>query len=313
MSGFHKNLINDGWYSEIEAMWPGQKMSLQIAKNAAGEPDIIFEGRSDFQDVIVFQSETYGRVLCLDGVIQLTERDEHAYQEMIVHLPMFSHAQPKRVLIVGGGDGGVLREIIKHDCVETVDMCEIDPMVCEVSKKYFTETMATAFNDPRLNLVHDDAAKFLKQGDLVKYDVIIVDSSDPVGPAETLFAPEFYNSMKDALNPNGVICCQGECMWLHLDLIEGVLSSCCQMFPTVEYAYTTIPTYPSGQIGFFLLSSNEKAGACINAERVPSPEMQESLKYYSAQIHPVSFVLPEFASRAVDRARVQAGRASRRS
>lgn len=313
MSGFHKKLISeDGWYSEIEAMWPGQKMSLKIAKNEAGENDILFEGRSDFQDILVFQSETYGRVLCLDGVIQLTERDEHAYQEMIVHLPMFSHAQPKRVLIVGGGDGGVLREIVKHDCVEQIDMCEIDSMVCDISKQYFTNTMATAFDDPRLNLVHDDAAKFLIKDDLVKYDIIIVDSSDPVGPAETLFSSSFYESMKNALNPNGVVCCQGECIWLHLDLIESVLSSCCSMFPTVEYAYTTIPTYPSGQIGFFLMSSNDSPNACITPLRTPTTQMQEKLNYYSSTIHPISFVLPEFASRAVDRARVKAGRESRR-
>eukprot|EP00965_Chrysotila_dentata_P249479 6208916-Pleurochrysis_carterae.AAC.4 len=130
-------------------------MSLQVEK-------ILFEGRSDFQDVLVFQSSTYGRVLVLDGVIQLTERDEYAYQEMITHLPMHAHPDPQSVLIVGGGDGGVLREVCRHAGVQRVTMCEIDPMVCEVAKKFFATSTATAFDDPRVTLVHQDAAQFVK-------------------------------------------------------------------------------------------------------------------------------------------------------
>jgi len=107
------------WFAETEAMWPGQKLCLEV-------DEVVFNGKSKFQDIIVFKSKTYGMVLILDGVIQLTERDEFAYQEMITHIPMFAHGKPKRVLIIGGGDGGVLREVVKHDCVETIHMCEID-------------------------------------------------------------------------------------------------------------------------------------------------------------------------------------------
>ncbi|RLN91172.1 hypothetical protein BBJ28_00012037, partial [Nothophytophthora sp. Chile5] len=237
------------WFSETEAMWPGQKFSLEMET-------VLFQGKSDFQDVLVFKSATYGHVLVLDGVIQLTERDEFAYQEMIAHLPLFAHAQPKRVLIVGGGDGGVLREVTKHACVEKVVMCEIDPMVCDVSKKYFGETMATAFEDPRLTLIHADAAVYLREN-TEKFDVMIVDSSDPVGPAEVLYRAEFYQSMKDSLAPNGIVCTQGECLWLHLDLIVDVMTRCQSIFPTINYSYTTIPTYPSGQIGFIMCSLDE--------------------------------------------------------
>ena len=162
---------------------------------------------------------------------------------MITHLPMFSHARPRDVLIVGGGDGGVLREVVRHDCVESIDMCEIDDEVVEVAKKYFPTTMATSFEDPRLTLIHDDAAKFLTAEDHKLYDVIIVDSSDPVGPAETLFKPEFYEAMAAALKPNGIICTQGECMWLHLELISKVLTSCCDMFSAVECEWP-IPSRP---------------------------------------------------------------------
>uniref|UniRef100_A0AAV1UIJ6 PABS domain-containing protein n=1 Tax=Peronospora matthiolae TaxID=2874970 RepID=A0AAV1UIJ6_9STRA len=280
------------WFSETEAMWPGQKFSLEI-------DHVLFQGKSDFQDVLVFQSATYGNVLVLDGVIQLTERDEFAYQEMITHLPLFAHNQPKRVLIVGGGDGGVLREVTKHDCVQEIVMCEIDSMVCDVSKKFFKHTVATAFDDPRVTLLHADAAVYLKEHTSDKFDVVIVDSSDPVGPAEVLYRAEFYESMKQCLSPDGVICTQGECLWLHLDLIADVMQRCRALFPSVNYSYTTIPTYPSGQIGFIMCSLDESEGVLVKPKRTPDDKMEQTLRYYNAKIHEASFVLPNFAERKI--------------
>ena len=137
--------IENDWFFEKEVMWPGQKFGLKVEK-------VLFEAKSEFQDVLVFESSSYGRVLVLDGVIQLTERDEMAYQEMITHLPMMSHPQPRSVLIIGAGDGGVLREVCRHECVENIVMCEIDEMVVEVSKQFLNNSTATAFNDPRLTL-----------------------------------------------------------------------------------------------------------------------------------------------------------------
>lgn len=134
-------------------------------------------------------------------------------------------------------------------------MCEIDERVCEVSKKYFANSMATAFNDPRLQLHYMDAAVYMK-AHKAEFDVIIVDSSDPVGPAETLYTSDFYTDMNNALRGNGIVCTQGECMWLHLDLIARVMRDAKGLYPTVDYAYTCIPTYPSGQIGFVLASRN---------------------------------------------------------
>mmetsp|Transcript_18794 Transcript_18794/g.43736 ORF Transcript_18794/g.43736 Transcript_18794/m.43736 type:complete len:331 (+) Transcript_18794:87-1079(+) len=294
--------VENGWFSESEVMWPGQKFSLQVKPEG-----ILFQGKSKFQDILVFESTNYGKVLVLDGVIQLTERDEFAYQEMITHLPMFACARPRTVLIVGGGDGGVLREVVRHDCVEKIDMCEIDELVVECAKKYFPETMATSFDDPRLNLLFEDAAAYIAKENHNMYDVIIVDSSDPVGPAETLFQPEFYEKMAAALNPGGVICTQGECMWLHLDLITSVLTSCCDIFPTVEYAYTTIPTYPSGQIGFVLCSSDRQNNMVRLPQRQPEAAMQATLRYYNPQIHKAAFVLPQFAATAIEEARQKAG------
>jgi len=250
---------------------------------------VLFEGKSDFQDVAVFKSKTYGTVLALDGVIQLTERDEFAYQEMIVHLPMCAHPNPKKVLIIGGGDGGVLREVCKHDSVEVVEMCEIDKMVPELSKKYLP-TVSTHFDDPRLRLHIGDGCKFLDTKE-AEYDVIIVDSSDPIGPAEVLFEKPFYRSMRKALRDGGIVCTQAECLWLHLDIIKNLLDQSKELYKTAEYAFTTIPTYPSGQIGFVLCSLRDDFTASVPQRKLSS----DKLRYYNEQVHAAAFVLPEFA------------------
>jgi len=283
-------MIRDDWFYENEVMWPGQAMGLKVDK-------VLFEGRSDFQDILVFQSSTYGTVLVLDGVIQVTERDEHAYQEMIAHIPLHSHPAPKSVLIVGGGDGGVLREVCRHEGVTQITMCEIDSMVCEVSKKYMGQTLATSFSDPRVTLVHDDAAAYVKDKEN-EFDVVIVDSSDPVGPAETLFTSAFYQSLRAAMRPGAIMCNQGECVWLHLDLIGDCMQHCTNVFPSVDYAFTTIPTYPSGQIGFLLCSTSPNV-VLRRPCREPSPSLQAQLKYYSPAVHAAAFVLPGFAEKAV--------------
>ncbi|KAL0327250.1 UNVERIFIED_CONTAM: Spermidine synthase [Sesamum angustifolium] len=165
-----------GWFSEISPMWP----------------------------VWMFLSSTYGKVLVLDGVIQLTERDECAYQEMITHLPLCSIPNPKKVLVIGGGDGGVLREVSRHSSVEKIDICEIDKMVVDVSKQFFPR-VAVGFDDPRVTLHIGDGVAFLKAVPEGTYDAVIVDSSDPIGPAQELFEKPFFQSVAKALRPGGVM------------------------------------------------------------------------------------------------------------
>lgn len=279
--------LGQGWFSELGVMWPGQCMSLEVE-------EVLFQGRSDFQDVLVFKSKTYGTVLALDGVIQLTERDEFAYQEMIVHIPMCAHPNPKKVLIIGGGDGGVLREVCKHECVEEIVMCEIDKMVPEVSKK-FLPTVSTHFEDPRLTLLFADGCKYLETQEGV-FDVIIVDSSDPVGPAEVLFEKPFYTSMRKALKDGGIVCTQAECLWLHLDIIKKLITESKELYTTAEYAFTTIPTYPSGQIGFAVCSLRENFTASVPQRKLNS----DKLRYYNDKVHAAAFVLPEFARKALE-------------
>jgi spermidine synthase len=215
----------------------GEARSLKIEKQ-------LFEGQSDFQHVQVFQSESYGKVLVLDGVIQLTERDEFSYQEMITHLPLCSVPNPKKVLVIGGGDGGVLREVSRHVSVEQVDICEIDKMVVDVSKEFFPN-VAIGFEDPRVNVHIGDGVKFLEEAEEKTYDCIIVDSSDPIGPAEGLFQKPFYQSLARALRPGGVACTQAESIWLHLPIIKEVVAINSTIFKgSINYAWTSVPTYP---------------------------------------------------------------------
>ncbi|XP_043937138.1 spermidine synthase [Protopterus annectens] len=285
------DLIKDGWFTEKCALWPGQAMSLQVE-------EVLYHKRSRFQDVLVFRSKTYGNVLVLDGVIQCTERDEFSYQEMIANLPLCSHPNPKKVLIIGGGDGGVLREVVKHPSVESVVQCEIDEDVITVSKKYLPG-MSQGYSNPKLTLHVGDGFEFMKQNQDA-FDVIITDSSDPVGPAESLFKESYYQLMKTALHEGGILCCQAECQWLHLELIKEMKHFCKSLFPAVDYAYCTIPTYPSGQIGFLLCSKNPNTSFSDPVQKLTPEKVDEMhLKYYNSEVHRAAFVLPEFSRKVL--------------
>jgi len=243
--------------------------------------------------------------LVLDGVIQITDRDEMAYQEMITHLPMFSHPNPERVLVVGGGDGGVLREVCRHDSVKHVTICEIDKVVIEAGKKYFP-TIATAWNDKRVNLVCGDAAVYMQKPEVEgTFDVIICDSSDPIGPAQALFESPFYQAMFKALKPGGRICVQAESMWMHLDLIEKLVRESSQIFDSVEYGHTQIPTYPCGQIGLMVCGKAGGKSKKLTASpvRKPSAELQDKLRFYTPELHEASFVMPKFCADRITKAK----------
>lgn len=258
-------------------------MSLQVE-------EVLFQAKSEFQDVLVFRSTSFGNVLVLDGAIQITERDEFSYQEMIAHLPLHAHPNPKKVLVIGGGDGGVLREIARHPQVEEIHICEIDQMVIDVSKK-FLPGVACGFDDPRVRVHIYDGFKFLDEH-ANEFDVIITDSSDPEGPAEALFQVDFFRKCHGALRENGILCTQGECVWLHLDLLQKMSSFIGTVFAKVQYAWTSIPTYPSGTIGFWVCS---KGGfSCRRPIRELPPLQQSQLRYYTPEIHEAAFALPAF-------------------
>ncbi|KAK0638186.1 Spermidine synthase [Lasiodiplodia hormozganensis] len=291
MSEITHPTIKDGWFREISDMWPGQAMTLKVNQ-------VLHHEKSKYQDVLIFESSDYGTVLVLDNVIQCTERDEFSYQEMITHLAMNSHPNPKKVLVIGGGDGGVLREVVKHDCVEEAILCDIDEAVIRLSKKYLPG-MSVGFQHPAVQTIVGDGFKFLADRQN-EFDVIITDSSDPEGPAESLFQKSYFELLNGALREGGVITTQGsENQWLHMPLIAKLMKDCKEVFPTVEYAYTTIPTYPSGQIGFMVCCKDATRDVKKPVRSWSTEEEEKLCKYYSKEIHEASFVLPNFARKAL--------------
>lgn len=285
------NSLKHGWFSEADTIYPGYCSSFKV-------DEILVDEKSKYQHILVFRSKQFGRVLVLDNAIQCTEFDEFSYQEMITFLPLNSHPNPRQVLVIGGGDGGVVREVVKHLSVDKVYQCEIDERVIEVSKEHLP-FLAKGFSSPKLNLHIGDGSEFMRKH-TNSFDVIITDSSDPVGPAEILFKKSYYEAMKQALRPNGIVCCQCESMWFNLDLIKGMVGFCRTLFPCVAYAYTTIPTYPGGHIGFLLCSLNPDTRFSDPVIKFTDDDIKKlNLRYYSREIHQMAFVLPQFVIKAL--------------
>lgn len=188
-----------------------------------------------------------------------------------------------------------MREIARHEGVEEIVICELDQGVIDASKKYLP-SLAKGFDDPRVTVRVMDGSVFMDQNQAY-FDVIITDSSDPIGPANVLFETPFFKSMHAALREGGIVCTQGECMWLHVDLIKPLVKSISTFYTSVGYSSVSIPTYPSGQIGLILATKGR--GECSTPARTPTEEMQKALRYYTPEVHKASFVLPAFAQRAI--------------
>lgn len=282
----------DGWFREESTMWPGQALSLKVDK-------VLFDGQSDYQRLTIFKSSSegpWGNVMVLDGAVQLTDRDEFVYHEMMAHVPLCAHKAPRTVLIIGGGDGGVMREVLKHEEVERCDLVDIDGLVIEQSKAHFPQ-VAGSFAHPKANAIVGDGAAFV-QGKENMYDVIIVDSSDPEGPASVLFGEEFYSNVKKCLKPGGIVCSQGESAWLHLPLIETMTTFLRNdiQFASVRYGMIYIPTYPCGSIGCLMAAKDDETDL-TKPSRALASDVQDALKYYTPQMHSAAFALPAFAKK----------------
>jgi len=226
--------------------------------------------------------------LVLDHIIQLTERDEFLYQEMITMLPLNSHPNPQNVLIIGGGDGGVMRDAAKHHKVTNIIQCEIDEDVVNLSKQYLP-FMAVGYENEKAHLVIGDGFEFLKKNKNV-FDVIITDSTDPIGPGQALFQLEYFQLMYESLKNDGIMCSQGQNIWLETDIIKQLLKMCKSIFPVVSYANGSVPTYTNGQIGYILCSKNPNTK--FEEPLEVSLPFQEQLRHYTPEIHRASFALP---------------------
>ncbi len=270
-----------GWFSEISPMWPGAALSLKVKEH-------LHSSRSKFQQIDIYSTESCGNMLVLDGIIQATEMDEFAYQEMLAHTPLCCHPSPEKVLVIGGGDGGILREVARHECVKSIDICEIDEDVIKLSKE-FLPSMSCGFDDPRVSVNIADGSEFIK-GKQGNYDVLIVDSSDPIGPGEALFQTSFYAGMKTALAPDGIIATQAESFFLHGEIVSKLVRDCSTLFKHAHYAFIFVPTYPGGSIGTCVASDSHDPRRPVR--HLPH-NVQGKLRYYNPQAHEGAFMLPE--------------------
>lgn len=254
----------------------------------------LVEVTSEFQDISVYDTVSFGRMMVIDDVVMLTERDNHAYHEMIAHVPLNAHPNPRRVLIVGGGDGGTLREVLKHDSVQEVVACELDAEVIRVSREYFPE-LSSGYDDPRVTVVNMDAAVYMADKENY-FDIILVDSTDPIGPGAVLFDTPFYKNMHNALTEDGIVVAQSESMYYHADSIAKWHARNTELFAFATYYFTVIPTYPSGTIGFTFCSKKYLPIDQLDVQRVMSlPDLQ----YYNLAIHCGSFAVPTFVQESI--------------
>ena len=256
-----------------------------LGRTISIDGELIKEVQSKYQNIKVYDTKSFGKLLLLDGVIQLTEFDEANYHEMIVHVPLRAHKNPERVLVIGGGDGGAVREIVKHPKVKKIDLVEIDQSVVNVSLKHFPN-VSCGLQDPRVTIHYEDGASYIKHLEF-QYDVIIVDSTDPFSVGESLFKEDFYNNLSKSIREHGMIVSQSESMFYNGDMISKMETFKRKYFKEVKYYYTLVPTYPSGTIGFQICSDGHYIpNAILNWD-----ELGE-LKYYSHGIHKSSFILP---------------------
>lgn len=242
-----------------------------------------------FQTIDIYETETVGRLLTLNGIIQLTEFDEFAYQEMMAHTVLMACRNPERVLVIGGGDGGVLREIEKHPEVKKIDICEIDEAMVKAAKKYLP-SLSVGFEDERVTIHIEDGSKFIQKYENY-YDCIIVDSTDPGGVGDPLFGEDFYCSMRKALRDGGVIGSQSESPFLLPEVVAQLQRFTGKFFDYTAYGMFYVPTYPMGQIGICI------GGVGVDATKVQRPlsaEIQSKLRYYNEEIHEACFKLPQF-------------------
>ena len=252
----------------------------------------LFEAATDHQELVIFENPRFGRVMALDGVIQTTEADEFVYHEMMVHVPMNTHPCPKNVLIIGGGDGGILREVLKHPSVESVTQVEIDRAVVDMCIEYFPKHSNGAFDDPRLNLVIDDGAAFIANNS-EQFDVIITDSTDPIGPGEVLFESSFYAGCANALTDKGILVTQNGVPYMQGDEVTNTYRRWKSYFQTRSFYLTPVPTYAGGAMAMGFASKARIEMPSIN-ELTARSNALSLLKYYTPQVHHGAFGLPRF-------------------
>ncbi|AGA59589.1 spermidine synthase [Thermobacillus composti KWC4] len=266
------------WFTEKQTDHYGITMKLK---------ETYVREQTDFQDLAMVETEEWGTMLLLDGMVMTTDRDEFVYHEMVAHPALFTHPNPEHVLVVGGGDGGVIREILKHPKVKRAVLVDIDGKVIEYSKRYLPQ-IASGLDDPRVQVIVNDGFMHIHDHKNT-YDVIMVDSTEPVGPAVQLFTRGFYQGIYDALKEEGMFVAQTDNPWFKADLIRSVSRDVKAVFPIVRTYWANVPTYPSG-LWTFTLGSKKYDPLDVDESSIPEIDT----KYYSPRLHKAAFVLPKF-------------------
>ncbi len=251
----------------------------------------LFSGKSEFQKVEVVQTRWHGKMLLNDDLVMLTEADEFVYHDMITHVPLFTHPDPKKVLVIGGGDGGTAREVLRHENVEKVVMVEIDKMVVDACLEHIPVTSDVLKGHPKLELIIGDGVKFVNETK-EKFDVIIVDSTDPIGPAQPLFGPDFYRDVFSCLSENGIVVSQGESPWYNVPIQKSMMKVLGDQFPFVRMYQFGNLTYPGGAWCFTYASKGLDPIKDFDTKRVEESNMK--FRYYTKDLHSASFALPQF-------------------
>lgn len=268
------------WISDI--VGPGYSQSIQV-------DSILYDGRSAYQHIQIATSPLFGRMLILDNAVQTTEADEFTYHEMLVHPALVTHPRPQQVLVIGGGDGGTLEEVLKHP-VEQATMVEIDREVVEVSRTFLPSICGRAFEDPRARLLIDDGIAFVR-GTRERFDVILVDSTDPKGPGVPLFSAEFYTACARVLTDDGMLVAQSGSYVFQAALTADVRTHLASVFPTVVTYWAAVPAYP-GVLWTFSCGSKRHDPRALGAEHIASRLASVSTHYYEPRMHATAFTLP---------------------
>ena len=258
---------------------------------AIKQKEVLFSEQSPFQKVEIFESDsTMGRVLTLDDLMMTTEGDEYHYHEMIAHIPMMHHKAPKTVLVIGGGDGGTVREVLKHDTVEKAVLCEIDGLVIEACKEHLP-TIACELDNPKCEILVEDAIEYIKDK-VDMFDVVLIDSTDPMGPGEGLFTEEFYTNVKRSLKKGGIVAAQSESPFVNKEEIKKMYNLLKKVFPVCDTYTSNIPTYPGGYWAWAFCSVNVKPLSYFADDRYE--DIVKTCKIYNKEYHNARFALPNY-------------------
>jgi spermidine synthase len=278
----------DVWYTE-------RNEYIALSLKHAGKK--LYDERSPHQRVEVYNTFAYGKMLTLDGIVMFTEHDEYVYHEMISHVPMLTHPNPKDILVIGGGDGGTARELLKHPYIGKITLVEIDEKVIDASTKYFPD-LSGCFKDKKLDLIIQDGIEFVEHCPKSTFDIVIVDSNDPVGPAKGLFSEKFYRRLHDILKEQGLLITQSESPRFNQDVFQEIYRCYYRIFGRQQvFCYLVhIPTYPTGLWSFSYCSKNPDLHPLknLNSNRLKQLIGNNALKYYNREVHFGAFALPNY-------------------